>query len=292
MTHSRWLELGPHPTSLLGAVGLFLLACGVAYNVQTSTLSAEALTPSPQDQDSSIVSVAEAQKLVARWSKEFDEAREKARAELFRRAKEARKNGTEHEWPKELFDDVDRIADKIDAAARTHAGTEQAVPFLIWRVVMKVSSGEDIDAAIAASRTIRKHHIKSPQLKGLLRGVESLRRSLGGQEVDALMTAIEQESTVDELRATARFYRLFDQLEQTKADAPEFDELVLKVREAAKETGISGFQRQVERAVGLATRFANGMIAPDIKGVDLDGVEFQLSDYKGKVILLDFWGNW
>ena len=35
-----------------------------------------------------------------------------------------------------------------------------------------------------------------------------------------------------------------------------------------------------------------GDVAPDIVGVDLDGVEFKLSDYKGKVIFLDFWGDW
>ena len=34
------------------------------------------------------------------------------------------------------------------------------------------------------------------------------------------------------------------------------------------------------------------MIAPDIRGVDLDGVAFQLSDYKGKVVFLWFWGDW
>jgi peroxiredoxin len=34
------------------------------------------------------------------------------------------------------------------------------------------------------------------------------------------------------------------------------------------------------------------MIAPDIEGQDLDGVSFQLSDYRGKVVVLDFWGHW
>jgi hypothetical protein len=34
-----------------------------------------------------------------------------------------------------------------------------------------------------------------------------------------------------------------------------------------------------------------GKAAPDIKGVDQDGVEFALSDYKGKVVLLDFWSE-
>lgn len=35
-----------------------------------------------------------------------------------------------------------------------------------------------------------------------------------------------------------------------------------------------------------------GKVAPDIRGKDLDGKKFKLSDYRGKVVLLDFWGNW
>ena len=35
-----------------------------------------------------------------------------------------------------------------------------------------------------------------------------------------------------------------------------------------------------------------GKVAPEIEGEDLDGVKFKLSDYRGKVVLLDFWGNW
>lgn len=37
---------------------------------------------------------------------------------------------------------------------------------------------------------------------------------------------------------------------------------------------------------------AIGKVAPDIEGEDLDGVSFKLSDYRGKVVVLDFWGNW
>lgn len=32
--------------------------------------------------------------------------------------------------------------------------------------------------------------------------------------------------------------------------------------------------------------------APEIEGEDIDGKRFKLSDYRGKVVLLDFWGNW
>ena len=35
-----------------------------------------------------------------------------------------------------------------------------------------------------------------------------------------------------------------------------------------------------------------GKVAPEIKGEDVDGVEFKLTDYRGKVVVIDFWGDW
>jgi hypothetical protein len=37
---------------------------------------------------------------------------------------------------------------------------------------------------------------------------------------------------------------------------------------------------------------AIGQTAPTITGEDLDGKKFSLLDYRGKVVVLDFWGNW
>ena len=35
-----------------------------------------------------------------------------------------------------------------------------------------------------------------------------------------------------------------------------------------------------------------GQDAPEIQGADLDGAPFKLSDYRGKVVMLAFWGDW
>ncbi len=35
-----------------------------------------------------------------------------------------------------------------------------------------------------------------------------------------------------------------------------------------------------------------GKPAPEIAGIDADGKKFLLSDYRGKVVLLDFWASW
>jgi len=37
---------------------------------------------------------------------------------------------------------------------------------------------------------------------------------------------------------------------------------------------------------------AIGKVAPEIEGTDVDGIPFKLSDYRGQVVLLDFWGDW
>ena len=35
-----------------------------------------------------------------------------------------------------------------------------------------------------------------------------------------------------------------------------------------------------------------GKVAPEVEGEDADSKKFKLSDYRGKVVLIDFWGNW
>lgn len=35
-----------------------------------------------------------------------------------------------------------------------------------------------------------------------------------------------------------------------------------------------------------------GELAPEIRGVDLDGIPFKTSDYRGQVVVLNFFGNW
>ena len=43
---------------------------------------------------------------------------------------------------------------------------------------------------------------------------------------------------------------------------------------------------------GATIGFEVGNQAPEITGEDIAGVAFKLSDYRGKVVVLDFWGDW
>jgi len=58
-------------------------------------------------------------------------------------------------------------------------------------------------------------------------------------------------------------------------------------REAAATNLLPAFPGD-HAVVGLG----KGNLIPEIVGKDLEGTEFRLSDYQGKVIMLDLWGDW
>jgi hypothetical protein len=58
---------------------------------------------------------------------------------------------------------------------------------------------------------------------------------------------------------------------------------------------LSGGGMVVEKSVAELfeiRHLAVGKVAPDIEGEDQDGVRFKLSDYRGKVVLIDFWSEY
>ena len=50
--------------------------------------------------------------------------------------------------------------------------------------------------------------------------------------------------------------------------------------------------REAEGTLFRLNNLRPGMAAPDLEAVDVDGESFELSDYRGRVVLLDFWGFW
>jgi hypothetical protein len=59
-----------------------------------------------------------------------------------------------------------------------------------------------------------------------------------------------------------------------------------------KEYGESPSAAQAKKDLAEMEVRGVGKTAPEIKGEDVDAKEFKLSDYRGKVVLLDFWGHW
>jgi thiol-disulfide isomerase/thioredoxin len=53
-----------------------------------------------------------------------------------------------------------------------------------------------------------------------------------------------------------------------------------------------GVKKQVPQERKEVPLLANGTAAPDFTATDKDGKTVKLSDYKGKVVILDFWASW
>lgn len=78
------------------------------------------------------------------------------------------------------------------------------------------------------------------------------------------------------------------------------DELVGMYQDLAEKYGEVTFRNgtigkvagQKIKAIEIAAKLKIGAEAPDIEGPDIDGEVFKLSDYRGKVVMLDFWGDW
>ena len=66
----------------------------------------------------------------------------------------------------------------------------------------------------------------------------------------------------------------------------------LKQRYGKLSYGNTTFAKAAEESNYFFENLAIGSIAPATVGEDADGAVFRLADYRGKVIMLRFWGNW
>jgi hypothetical protein len=76
--------------------------------------------------------------------------------------------------------------------------------------------------------------------------------------------------------------------DKVAAEAEKY--LVMVTDQFGKEA--PALKKQAEQELNVLRHLRVGKEAPDIAGPDLDDKKFKLSDYRGKVVLLDFWGNW
>ncbi|GAA2623966.1 TlpA disulfide reductase family protein [Streptomyces axinellae] len=61
-----------------------------------------------------------------------------------------------------------------------------------------------------------------------------------------------------------------------------------------EETGSASGDTKFVQGTGEITKVADGKrtSVPDLKGPSVDGKKLKLSDYKGKVVVLNVWGSW
>ncbi len=79
-----------------------------------------------------------------------------------------------------------------------------------------------------------------------------------------------------------------EELEKSAAEAEKYFAMAIELYGSDN----AAQQKDVERELKAFRTFRVGKEVPEISGTDLDEKAFKLSDYRGKVVLLDFWGFW
>ena len=74
----------------------------------------------------------------------------------------------------------------------------------------------------------------------------------------------------------------------TKLENGDDEEIIEEVAEEVIEEEI--VEEIIEEPANIGTE--KGQTAPNITGIDLAGESFSLYDFKGQVVMVDFWGDW
>jgi hypothetical protein len=222
--------------------------------------------------------------------KEFQDAR-MAWQKTYQEAK------TDEERQKSLasLPQPDQYAPKFLTLAEKHPSDPVAVEALVWVVSNTFAIGANTPQAKAFA-ILERDHLKSdkladvcatlsyrpgPDTEKFLRAVleKNPHRSVQGAACLGLAQA---------LKNGARGQKMPESLSK------EIEDLFQKATDQYGDVKtLRGTVGERARAELFEVRFlAIGKTAPEVEGEDQDSVKFKLSDYRGKVVLIDFWGNW
>jgi hypothetical protein len=226
---------------------------------------------------------------------------------------------------KALLDEYEEVggakqfAPRFFVFAERHRKDPAAIDALGWILTKRRSQPE----ATRALELLGKHHLKSPALESACRSIARVPAT----EAETLLRRLLEKSPHASVRGQACYYlaylleRQSSAVDQLRAN-PDLTERVLQYY--GKEYGkhlitlnhakLNGKLETVyalmaksyaDVKVGddklgsfaLASLFrirnlSQGRVAAEIKGEDIAGKKFKLSDYRGKVVMLTFWGHW
>jgi len=185
--------------------------------------------------------------------------------------------------------DTAAFVTSFKAGADKYAGKEGAAGFLAW--LAKSAPKEDSRAAVA---TLFEHHMQSLVMEDVLDSTASFQRYHTPEEMTALLEKAIAGSKKPLVKAQAMVALagiLAPPRGKTVSDEDKQRAEDLR-REAVTLAPDTPLAWRIEGPAFEKDNLAIGMKAPDIKGEDLDGVPFKLSDYRGKVVVIDFWGDW
>ena len=189
----------------------------------------------------------------------------------------------------------EEFIDEFAKLATEAKGSEVAAKAWMRVADLAVDFGRKEDA-LKAVETLVDDHVKSAELEKLPALIVSdLGRFMGKEKTEATLRLLAEKSPHKTVQAGSLYGVASTILRDKKASAERTAEARKMMERLQKE--YADVKNPAYAALAEATLFEIdnlqiGKVAPDFEVTDENGVKFKLSDYRGKVVVIDFWGNW
>lgn len=217
--------------------------------------------------------------------KEYEAAREQ-----FMKAYSKAKTDAERE--KLAYPSPEKFSGRFIALAREQAENAAALDALTW-VATNCRQGSDLETSL---ELLGRNHIQTTNLAAVARALIYSDNA----KAEEWLRVVMKETPHHEVKGWAtyglgRVVMSRARSATTPADnQSEAEKLFENV--AANYPDVQWYRGSLaEAAKGELFEMRNlaiGKVAPDIEGEDAQGHKFKLSEYRGKVVVIDFWGDW
>jgi hypothetical protein len=168
-------------------------------------------------------------------------------------------------------------------------GTKVGLEALKW-LLQDVNQKPDGDPSALLDEAVA-HHLALPEFAEFVSILGWYTQKMPPERRNALFTKIHAEATSGETKASA-LLSLADAAQggrRSKGDPKAARALLERVIKEHPETKAAA---RADGRIFEQDHLKIGSAPPDMEAVDQDGKKFKLSDYRGKVVVLDFWGYW
>jgi len=274
------MKSGTKSGTRYGLLSIALLSLGVGAPGASAQETGEALQATPPQSVPDFE--AELQALVERFNAKREEAYEAYQAA----ETDEQRNAALATLPGEDW------APEFEALAEKAKGTDAAVQARIW--VLRLT--EDKDRSWKVIETLLSESMQSPALAELPGELRYASYMFGEPRVLEALHAIVDESPHEKVRAGALFTLAAVQLEsrdpEVRSGCRKSFETLVGDYGTLPYRGKSTYAAAAEGYLFELDHLQLGMNAPDFETLDENGVTWKLSDYRGKVVVVDFWGFW
>ena len=183
--------------------------------------------------------------------------------------------------------------DRFVAFAEEHRGTEAEVRAQLWltqNTWWLRQEGTMNETAWPIAQDLLKRHPDSPQL-GLLAEYQYV---FSDEQREELYPQLIERSPHATVKAAGHFAlaRIGKKRGEDGQPNEHYQLLLDKYADVAWRTSTYGAITDAMLFPHDSADLAVGKTAPEIEGIDHHGKPMKLSDFRGTVIMLDFWGDW